>query len=199
MAQPTSPDSQCSPTKRASIPWTQLRCLAAAYARVLSSTTCPQRSEGAGNAGRLVRPQPRVVVENTRVSHHGHTRNTRHSPRNGFNGVLRARPGDRASLPPSPAQRVSVVAKLMSASGHQAHTTSPSASPARLSRQKRPSHPRPTFRDDRDTPLLGGRGRGGLVEMICPSAQGEIFAGGTGLGRQITQVAGRELQPTCPA
>ena len=28
-------------------------------------------------------------VESTRVSHHGHTGNTRHSPRNGFNGFLR--------------------------------------------------------------------------------------------------------------
>ena len=28
-------------------------------------------------------------VVNTRVSHHGHTGNTRHSPRNGFNGFLR--------------------------------------------------------------------------------------------------------------
>src|ERR1700756_3923653 len=40
-------------------------------------------------------------VENTRVSHHGHTGNTRHSPRNGFNGFLRALPGDRAFLSPS--------------------------------------------------------------------------------------------------
>ena len=29
---------------------------------------------------------------------------TRHSPRNGFNGFLRALPGDRAFLPPSPAK-----------------------------------------------------------------------------------------------
>ena len=41
-------------------------------------------------------------VVNTRVSHHGHTGNTRHSPRNGFNGFLRALPGDRALLSPSP-------------------------------------------------------------------------------------------------
>ena len=45
-------------------------------------------------------------VVNTRVSHHGHTGNTRHSPRNGFNGLLRALPGDRALLPPSPAKVV---------------------------------------------------------------------------------------------
>jgi hypothetical protein len=42
-------------------------------------------------------------VVNTRVSHHGHTGTTRHSPRNGFNGFLRALPGDRAFLSPSPA------------------------------------------------------------------------------------------------
>ena len=34
-------------------------------------------------------------VESTRVSHHGHTGITRHSPRNGFNGFLRALPGVR--------------------------------------------------------------------------------------------------------
>jgi hypothetical protein len=45
-------------------------------------------SEGAGNAGRAMRPQP--CVRNKKAhkrSHHGHTGNTRHSPRNGFNGL----------------------------------------------------------------------------------------------------------------
>ena len=64
-------------------------------------------------------------VENTRVSHHGHTGNTRHSPRNGFNGLLRALPGDRAFLSPSPAL---LSANLTPASRRQDHTTSPSAS-----------------------------------------------------------------------
>ena len=64
-------------------------------------------------------------VENTRVSHHGHTGLTRHSPRNGFNGFLRALLGDRAFF-------VTVVsgvasANLTPASGRQDHTTSPSA------------------------------------------------------------------------
>jgi hypothetical protein len=43
-----------------------------------------------------------VVVVNTRVSHHGHAGNVRHSPHNGFNGLYRALPGDRALLSPSP-------------------------------------------------------------------------------------------------
>jgi hypothetical protein len=68
-------------------------------------------------------------VVNTRVSHHGHTENTRHSPRNGFNGFLRALLGDRAFLPPSPLRSL-LLKNLMPASGHQDHTTSPSASKA---------------------------------------------------------------------
>src|ERR1700738_923795 len=61
--------------------------------------------EGVGNAGCPLHPQPRVhfvLVERTRV-----TTSTPESPgipaRNGFNGLLRALPGDRAFLPPSSA------------------------------------------------------------------------------------------------
>ncbi len=43
----------------------------------------------------------RGVVGSTRVSHHEFTGNIRLSPRNGFNGLYRALPGDRALLPPS--------------------------------------------------------------------------------------------------
>src|SRR5881396_958958 len=49
---------------------------------------------------------------------------TRHSPRNGFNGFLRALPGDQACLTPSSAL---LLADLTPASGRQNHTTSPSA------------------------------------------------------------------------
>src|SRR5712664_1890501 len=61
--------------------------------------------EGVGNAGCPLHPRPRVhlvLVERTRV-----TTSTPESPgipaRNGFNGFLRALPGDRALLPPSSA------------------------------------------------------------------------------------------------
>ena len=50
---------------------------------------------------------------------------TRPSLRNGFNGLLRALPGDRALLPPSPAESSS--ADLTPASGCQDHTILPSA------------------------------------------------------------------------
>ena len=77
----------------------------------------------------------RVVVVNTRVSHHEFTGNIRLSPRNGFNGLFRALPGDRALLPPSPRGigvsdpkgRHRLPRDLTPASGCQDHTTSPSA------------------------------------------------------------------------
>jgi hypothetical protein len=108
---------------------THLRDPAAGFARGLACSFRPLRSEGAGNAGRPMRPIAAcagVVVERTRVSQVT-PEIVRHSPRNGFNGFLRALPGDRAFLPPS-SLRSSLLKNLMPASGHQDHTTSPSAS-----------------------------------------------------------------------
>src|SRR5579872_5261850 len=95
---------------------------------------------------------------------------TRPSLRNGFNGFLRARPGDRAFLPPSPARCVSIDTNLISASGYQAHTTSPSAEPSAFvePRSQRPSHPAPNVRDGRDAPL-GEAGWREQVQVICPT------------------------------
>jgi len=93
--------------------------------------------EGVGNAGCPMHPRPRVhfvLVERTRV-----TTSTPESPgipaRNGFNGFLRALPGDRALLPPSSADMFLSKpgwadlnsANLTPASGRQDHTTSPYA------------------------------------------------------------------------
>src|SRR4051794_16581970 len=76
-----------------------------------------------------------------RVSHHRFTGTPRRFPRNGFNGFLRALPSDRALLPLSSVDRLT---NLMPASGHQDHTTSPSAaSIVRLSIPPRPPHPAP--------------------------------------------------------
>ncbi len=85
-------------------------------------------NEGAGKAGCPL--HPRSVCEkwkHTEVTTGGGG-SSRPSLRNGFNGFLRALPGDRAFLPPSPAQCESIVANLTPASGRQDHTTSPSAS-----------------------------------------------------------------------
>jgi hypothetical protein len=104
-------------------------------------------------------------------SRHGHTGNTRHSPRNGFNGFLRALPGDRAFLPPSLAN---FPASLTPASGRQDHTTSPSAScAARLAAPSASTASRPAFRDDREPPLCG-TGRDGSI-AVSTKSKSEIF------------------------
>ena len=52
--------------------------------------------EGAGNAGRSLRPQPRMQNKKAyECRHHGHIGFTRHSPRDGFNKLPRALPGDQ--------------------------------------------------------------------------------------------------------
>jgi hypothetical protein len=93
-------------------------------------------------------------VVNTRVSHHGHTGNTRHSPRDGFNGFLRALPGDRACLSPSslgnnPArlerQRRGVRTTRLRRPQAALSSKAPLASIASRS----------NVRDDRETPLCG--------------------------------------------
>jgi len=82
---------------------TRVRDPATQCARVVDDSSAPL--EGVGNAGCPLHPRSRVhlvVVERTRV-----TTSTPESPgipaRNGFNGFLRALPGDRACLPPSSA------------------------------------------------------------------------------------------------
>jgi hypothetical protein len=44
------------------------------------------------------------IVQGNAHEHTGSAEAVRHSLRNGFNGFLRALPGDRAFLPPSPAE-----------------------------------------------------------------------------------------------
>jgi hypothetical protein len=139
-----------SATASTRIPQTCVRLPAARRARVVDGISAQVRAQGMPGA-RCARSRACSVV-NTRVSHHGHTGTTRHSPRNGFNGFLRALPGDRALLPPSSAD---CSANLTPASGRQDHTTSPSAGSAvRLRALPRPSHPAPNVRDDGDTPLF---------------------------------------------
>ena len=102
----------------------------------------------------------RANDKSTRAIHHRFTGTTRRFLRNGFNGFLRALPGDRACLSPSSA---GMPADLTPASRRQDHTTSPSA-PALLVSQNcpRPSHPAANVRDDRETPLMWGGTAGNI-------------------------------------
>jgi hypothetical protein len=111
-------------------------------------------------------------VDSTRVSHHGHTGKRPAFPAQWFYGLFRALPGDRACLPPSSAEMAS--ANLMPASGHQDHTTSPSAS--RAIRQRRISVHRipPRVRDDREPPLQRN-GMAGVLDLIWVKREAEYF------------------------
>src|ERR1700716_2598088 len=87
----------------------------------------PKKTEGVGNAGCPMHPQPRMQSrKHTSVVTTGPPEKPGIPARNGFNGFLRALPGDRAFLSPSSADMVS--ANLTPASRRQDHTTSPSAS-----------------------------------------------------------------------
>jgi hypothetical protein len=112
--------------------------------------------EGVGNAGCPLHPRSRVhlvVVERTRA-----TTSTPESPgipaRNGFNGFLRALPGDRAFLSPSSADNS---ANLTPASRRQDHTTSPSASSALVFSAAASTASRPTSVTIAKRPLCVGR------------------------------------------
>jgi hypothetical protein len=72
-----------------------------ASTRVLLGTSRSLNSEGAGNAGRPVRPQPVCNGSKHTVVTTVTPEITRHSLRNGFNGVYRALPGDEFVLSPS--------------------------------------------------------------------------------------------------
>ncbi len=140
----------------------------------LAKPFAPLTSEGAGNAGRQCTRSLACKMKSTRVSHHRFTGQRRHSLRNGFNGLLRALPGDRAFLSPSP-RNAKHCRKLTPASRCQDHTASPSAAPiARHATSQRPLLPAPRSWRSRAAPL-GGTGWGEGIQMICPTAQGEIL------------------------
>jgi hypothetical protein len=99
----------------------------------------PLKSEGVGDVGCAVHPQPRVRKwwsECTRVFTAVAPKSPGIPARNGFNGLLRTLPGDRAFLPPSPVELsfrprpvgpTKTSTDLTPASRRQDHTTSPYA------------------------------------------------------------------------
>ena len=110
-------------------------------------------------------------VKSIRVSHHRFTGSIRPSPRNGFNGFLRALPGDRALLSPSP-RNAKHCRELTPASGRQDHTTSPSAFCAVFWCKNVHRIP-PNVRDDGQRPSFGRDARSHRCDL--PDRLSEIF------------------------
>jgi hypothetical protein len=144
-----------------------------------------------------------VVSMHTSI-HSGGTGIIRHSPRNGFNGFLRALPGDeflfatvasRIEWLHVPGWADKTSARLSISNGCQDHTTSPYATMPLVSRASdrsrisspcdhlkahttpsRPPHPALHVRDDRDTPLFGRGGTAREVPQISEKQKLFIFA-----------------------
>jgi hypothetical protein len=174
--------------------------LATRSARVVDKSSAP--IEGVGNAGCPLHPQPRVhfvLVERTRV-----TTSTPETPgipaRNGFNSLCRALPGDRALLPPSPADMFCLspvgptqLRELDASAGAsgphdfavRCNISRPLAGDrSQVFRLALRSHraqnaaastaSRPYVRDDRETPLCVGRD-GGINKSVSTKPPSEIF------------------------
>src|SRR3984893_5309487 len=143
-------------------------------ARGLLKISRPVQSEGAGSAGRPMRPIAAcamVVVERTRVSQV--TPESPGTPRAMVYGLYRALPGEPGFLATVAGGIAST--DLTPASGCQDHTTSPSARQRpRLWHRLRPPHPAAHVRDDRETPLERRRDRIAIL-LICPGRQAKFL------------------------
>ena len=155
------------------IPGTQFRDLAARFARVLPSTSRPLQSEGAGNAGCPLHPQPRVhcvLVERTRV-----TTSTPESP-----GIPRAMVLRFPSCSPRRSGSFATVTggiastDLTPASRCQDHTTSPSASAPFVRERVRVHRIPPRAGDVAQRPSSVGRD-GYSYSLICISEKQKYF------------------------
>ena len=127
-------------------------------ARAMHQNIRPKKTEGVGNAGCPMHPQPRVgKVKTTRVSHHGRTEITRHSrTRMVLTAYFVLSPGTGLSCPRRRPRCKSTAACLTPASGRQDHTTSSSAfAPPVLRRRRVHRIPHPTLMTLRNAPLSG--------------------------------------------
>jgi hypothetical protein len=107
------------------------------------ASTGTARPEGAGNAGCSAHPQPRAQCESsTRVSRHRSTGSPGIPARNGFNGFLRALPGDRALLSPSSVRCGSDITFVMRGHRHQLNASVGASGPHDFAVRKYAARPR---------------------------------------------------------
>ena len=134
----------------------------------------PSSSEGAGNAGRPMRPMAAcagVVIERTRVSQV--TPESPGIPRAMVYGLCRTLPGDRAFLSPS-LLRSLLLRSLTPASRRQDHTILPSASRAIRQRHIGVHRIPLRVRDVAQRPSVWG-GTAADMKVICANTEAEYF------------------------
>jgi hypothetical protein len=122
----------------------QLRDLAAGYARVLLRNSHPLQSEGAGNAGRPMRPIAAcamIVVERTRVSQV--TPESPGIPRAMVYGLYRALPGEPGFLATVTPEKLASQELDTSVGVSGPHDFAVRISAVRQKRHPRPPHPVP--------------------------------------------------------
>src|SRR5579872_4831119 len=135
-----------------------------------------QRTEGAGKAGCFAHPQPRVrMKKDTSLSHHRSARNNPAFPARWCYGLFRARPGDRAFLPPSSARCQAPCRLDISVGISGPHDFAVRIVYARLARQRVHRIPRPRFVTMRNVPPIG-HGTRKEVPVICPTSQVKLPA-----------------------
>jgi hypothetical protein len=108
-------------------------------------------------------------VESTRVSHHGHTGITRHSPRNGFTAYSAL--SLVTGLSCHHRRRKLVFANLTPASGRQDHTTSPSALAPFVKSAAASTASRLTFVTIAKRPFVGAGQNRNIPASTQPSSQ----------------------------
>jgi hypothetical protein len=171
-----------SPTRRDPLQ-PRLRDLAAYFARGLILSVPPSSTEGAGNAGCALHPWPPVQQKSTGVSNQGYTASAG-IPCTMVLRLIRALPGDRALLPPSPVVRSHELSASVGAPGP--HDFAVRDSIIRRAKKlhltlPRPSHPASNVRDDREAPLLWERD-GDSCKFDLGSSRSDLFSH-TGLDR----------------
>jgi hypothetical protein len=117
-----------------------------------------------------------LVCENKKAhkhSHHGHTGNARHSPRNGLAAYIALSPVTGLSCHRRLADTSAKLDASVGASGP--HDFAVRGISALVFGAARVHRIPPRVRDDREPPLCEA-GRGELVEMICPTGKAEYFS-----------------------
>ena len=137
--------------------------------RFVPASLAKQRAWGMPGA-QCTRSLACKVKKHTSIVTTGPPRSPGIPARNGFNGFLRALPGDRAFLSPS---LYGYPQSLTPASRRQDHTTSPSASAPFVLERIHVHRIPPRVRDDRETPLRGAERANCKSDL--PDARSEIF------------------------